>query len=95
MDFLTIKTKLAAFWAALLGIGYFFLRFSYLKKKAKSQEQVVETLKARQHVQRTKERIKRKEKEQLHSRRVEIVKELEKKDEDFKGLDNLSNPNDF
>lgn len=91
---LGLKAKLYAVGAAALSVLFLFLRIEALKHKNKKLKNTAETLKARQHVQATQKKIKRKEEKKLHSRRVEILEELEKEREEFEGLDNLSNANE-
>jgi uncharacterized membrane protein YebE (DUF533 family) len=66
------------------------------KKKAEKFEAKASTLEATVHAERvTKKVIKEKKKEQS-SRRERIKEEVEKKDDkDFKGIDNLTDSNDW
>ena len=95
MNFSFIQAKLAALGAVALSIFYFIVRIQMLKNQRDKAEVVAETLKARHHVAVTQSKIKRKNKKELVSRKADIVKELEKSKEEFKGLDNLKNSNDF
>jgi len=95
MSILGIQTKLAAFGAAILSFLVLYIKLQTVKNQRDRAEVVAETLKARHHVQRVQQKIKREEKKKLVSHKADIIEEIEKADEDFKGLDNLSNPNDF
>lgn len=92
---LGLKAKLAAVGLFLVSLSALILRLTYLKNKADRLERVTDTLKARHNAEQVRKKVIKKEKERLVSRRAEIVKEIEKDDKEFKGIDNLSNPNDF
>ena len=70
-------------------------RINYLKNKAEVVERENDTLKARHHVVKGQAKIKRKEEKELISRKADIVKELKKSKEEFKGIDSLTDSNDF
>lgn len=92
---LGLKAKLASVGLFLVSLSALILRLKYLKNKSDRLERVADTLKARHNAEQVRKKVIKKEKERLVSRRAEIVKEIEKDDKDFKGVDNLSNPNDF
>jgi hypothetical protein len=92
---LGLRAKLAALGAALLAVLFFFLRMQSLKNQRDRAREERDVLKARSHVSRVQKKIKREEKAKLSSRRAEIIKELDKSVEDFKGLDNLTDSNDY
>ena len=96
MSILTgLQAKLAALGAALLVVLSFFVRLQAVKNQRDKAVQQRDVLKARHHVSRTQKKIKREEEKKLVSRRAEIVKELEKDADSFKGVDNLTNSNDY
>lgn len=90
-----LQAKLAAAGAIALAVLAVFVRLKVVTHQRDKAVVVAETLKARVHVQKVQKKIAKKEKEKLVSRRADIIKEIKKKDEDFTGLDNLNNPNDF
>ncbi len=90
-----LQAKLYAFGAAVLGVLFLMLRIEALKNKNERLTTVAETLKARQHVEKQQKKIKREEEKKLVSRKAELIKELEKEGDEFKGVDNLTNSNDF
>jgi hypothetical protein len=92
-SFLGFKAKMAAFGAALLAVLALVARLKIVKYQRDRAVVVAETLKARHHVQKEQKKIIKREEEKLHSRRVEIIKEI--KQEKFKGVDNLSDSNDY
>lgn len=89
------QAKLYTLGAAIIGVLFLMLRIEGLKNKNEKLTTVAETLKARQHVEKIQKKIKREEKKELVSRKADIVKALKKKREDFEGLHNLNNPDDF
>ncbi len=91
--FLALKAKLAAAGALILVVLTLYIKT--LKFQRDRAVVVAETLKARHHVQRKQQKIKREEKIKLHSRRVEIIKEISKEKEKFKGVKNLNDSNDY
>ena len=95
MSFSWLQAKLAALGAVALSIFYFVVRIQMLKNQRDKAVTVSETLKARHHVVVTQSKIKREKKKELVSRKADIVKEINKAKEEFKGLDNLTNSNDF
>lgn len=96
LNLLSLKAKAYAIGAALLSAVGFFLRLQYLKNKNERLTRKAETLEARVVQDKV---IRKKEKEiaeEFRSRETDLIKELERHDEeDFEGVDNLSNPNDF
>lgn len=95
MNWLSIKAKLVAAGGLLLAVLAAVLRMKMLKQQRDKAKDVAETLRARAHVQNVHSQIKREEEKNLHSRRVEILKEIRKEAEEFSGADNLTDPNDF
>jgi len=93
--FVGLQAKLMAFGAAVLGVLTLLLRMKVLKKQRNKARKQTDVLKARHQVIKQKRVIKRKEQERLVSRRADLKKELDKEGEDFKGVDNFSDPNDF
>jgi C4-dicarboxylate-specific signal transduction histidine kinase len=92
---LGLRAKLAALGAALLAVLFFFLRMQSLKNQRDRAREERDVLKARSHVARVQKKIKREEEKRLVSRKADLVKELEKEGDDFKGVDNLTDSNDF
>ena len=86
---------MAALGAALLVILGFLLRLKMVTNQRDKAKVVAETLKARHHVAIVQKKIKREEEKKLYSRKAAIKREIEKDEPDFKGIDNLSNSNDF
>jgi thymidine kinase len=66
-----------------------------LKNQRDKAVVVSETLTARHHTQKIQKKIKREEERKLVSRRAEIIKEIKKPEEEFEGLDNLTDANDY
>ena len=95
MNLLGLKAKLAVAGAAALAFIAMFVRLKLVENQRDKAEGVAEVLVARHTVAKKQEKIKRKEEGDLTSRRGEIAKEIEKKREEFKGLDNLSDSNDY
>lgn len=95
MNLLGLKAKLAAAGAAVLAFLALWVRMKSLENQRDRAEQVSETLKARHHVQKSQEKIKREEEEKRVSLRADIIEEISKDEKDFKGLDNLTDSNDF
>lgn len=86
-----LKLWLYAIGTALLAV--LGVTSVYFKKKAERVAHQRDTLKATVHAERTRKKIEKEKKEELSRRESDIRKEG--KDEDFKGFDNLSNPNDW
>lgn len=95
MNWLFIKSKLLAIGAALVGVAAVFLRMNYLKNKTEKLERERDIAVARAHIKDVQKRVERKERDRLLSKEESLSKELSKEGEDFEGVDNLSNPNDF
>jgi thymidine kinase len=95
MSWIGLKAKLAVAGTALLSFLFLFLRMKSLENQRDKAVVVSETLTARHHVQKTQKKIKREEEKKLVSRRAEIIKEIEKPEEEFDGIDNLTDANDF
>ena len=90
-----IKKNLYVIGAALAGLAYAVLRILALKRAKNKAEDQVDILKTTIHAERVKKEIIKEEEKKRVSRRADLLKELEKEGEDFKGLDNLNNPNDY
>lgn len=90
-----LQAKAAALGAAVLVILGFLLRLKIVTAQRDKAQVVAETLKARHHVQKVQKKIKREEEKKLVSRKADIIKQLEKPDEEFNGVDNLTNSNDY
>ena len=68
----------------------------YFKNKAERLQREKDTLKATVNAERVRKKIEKKERIELSQRESEIKKEIEKKDEeDFNGIDNLTDSNDW
>ena len=92
---LSWKYKLMALGAGLLTVLAFFVRLKVVTAQRDKAKQDVETLKVAVHVEKVRKKESLERTEKLYSHRVEIMKEVEKNDKDFKGLDNLSDSNDW
>jgi thymidine kinase len=90
-----LKAKLAVAGAAALSFLFLFLRMQSLKNQRDKAVVVSETLTARHHTQKVQKKIKREEEKKLVSRRAEIIKEIEAPEEEFDGIDNLTDANDY
>jgi uncharacterized protein (DUF3084 family) len=90
-----LRSKAAILGAGLLAILAFFLRLNFLKNARDRAEIESDTLRATVHAERTRKKIIKEEEKERVSRRDTIKKELEKKGEEFEGVDNLTNSNDY
>jgi hypothetical protein len=90
-----IQAKLAAAGAAVLAVLALWVRLQAVKNQRDRAVVVAETLKARHHTVLVQRKIKREEEKRLVTLKGDIEKEVKKDVKDFKGLDNLSNPDDF
>jgi len=90
-----LQAKAAAFGAAAFVVLAFLLRLKIVTAQRDRAKVVAETLKARHHVVKVQEKIKREEEKKLISRKADIIKQLEKPDEEFDGVDNLTDSNKF
>lgn len=95
MMFVGLQAKLYTLGAAILAFLAFFVRFQAVKNQRDRAVMERDVLKVRHNVIKVQKKIAREEKKRLVSRKADIVKELSKKKEDFKGIDNLSDSNDF
>lgn len=95
LSWITIKSKLALLGAGLLTVLALFVRYQSVKNQRDRYKQQSEILRSRSVVEQNQKKIVREEKKKQVSRKAELVKELNKSKEEFKGLDNLNNPNDF
>lgn len=91
---LGLKAKLAAFGTALVALSALLLRLKYLKNKTERLERISDTLKARHSAEQTKKRLIKKERERFVSRTADIVREIEKPDEEFEGVSSLGEKTD-
>ena len=86
-------------WLYAIGAAVFAalgLTSVYFKGKAKRVSAERDTLKATVHAERVRKKIEKKEKRVLEENERKIKEEVKKKDEkEFKGIDNLTNPNDW
>jgi thymidine kinase len=95
LSLIGLKAKAAAFGAAALVVLGFLLRLKIVTAQRDRAIVVAETLKARHHVVKVQAKIKREEEKKLISRKADIIKQLEKSDEEFDGVDNLTDSNKF
>lgn len=79
--------------AALLSILAMFIRIKTLEYQKEKAEVRAETLKAQLVQQKVRRKIIKENKEKQVSRSRDIAVQLEKNDEDFTGIDVLSDPN--
>jgi len=89
------KWKWSAIGAALLSFLAMFVRLKIVKKQRDKLKRVTETLKSRDSIVKEQKKLIKKEKIKAVERLERRQHELKKPVKDFKGLDNLSNPNDF
>jgi hypothetical protein len=94
-SFLKAKTWLAAGGAALLSFLALWVKLQYVENKREVAERKADTLKAQLHQAKVRKKILKEQKEKFVSRTAEIAAQLEKEDEDFTGVDVLSDPNKF
>jgi hypothetical protein len=90
-----LQAKAAAIGAAVLVVLGFLLRLKMVTHQRDKAKVVAETLKARHHVAVVQKKIKREEEKKLLKELSSIEKEIEKDDDEFQGVDNLTNSNDF
>ena len=88
-----IKIWLAAAGAVLLAL--LTLRMKMLKSSLERAREDNMILNASMTAHRKKEEVIKEEEVKRVSRRADLLKELEKEGEDFKGLDSFNNPNNF
>ena len=88
-----LKAKLIALGAAILSGLAFFVRFQSVKNQRDKARLRAEIAEAQVHQQKIRNRIIKEGKEKYVSRRVEIMRELEKEEEEFKGIPSLTDPN--
>lgn len=89
-----MKSWLAVGGAALLSFFALWVKLQYVENKRDIAERKAETLKAQLHQRDTRRKIIKEQETEFVSRTAQLAKELEKDDEDFTGVDVLSNPND-
>lgn len=90
-----LQAKLAVLGAALLSFFALWVRLQIVTRSRDRAVVVAETLTARHHTIKIQQKIKREEKKKLVSLKADIREEIDKSEEDFKGLDNLNKPNKF
>ena len=101
MSLLAVKGKLAGIGAAIMAVLAFFVRLQMVKNQRDKARDKADVLGASVHAERVKKMIIKEERKKGVSRRDTIkkkVKELEEgdvKDEDFEGIDNLTDSNDY
>jgi hypothetical protein len=95
VSWITFKAKLYVAGAAVMAVLGFFLRLQYVKNKAERMEVRAQIAEARVRQDKIIRKREKEVAEEFRSRETDLVKELEKDDADFKGLDNLNNPNDW
>jgi len=91
--FLGLKARLYAFGAALLAAITVVLRLQALERQRDLARTEADTLRVRHSVIQEQKKIKRKEEKRLVSHKAELIKDLKK--EDFDGIDNLTDSNDY
>ena len=79
----------------MLLVGFLVTFGKIMKEQRDAAREKVDTLKGTIKAEKKTKEVVKKEEKTLIRRRAEIKKEVEKDDKDFKGLDNLSDPNDF
>jgi hypothetical protein len=95
MSWLTIKAKLALIGAVLLSVLAVFARLKLVEHQRDKQKVRADILDARLHIQKVQKKIVKEERDRLLSEEESLSKELSKKGEEFEGVDNLSDPNNF
>ena len=79
----------------LLAALAFVLRMQVLKNQRDNAREKVDVLKTSLHVKKTQEKIVKEREKEKKEESLKLSDSLEKKGEDFKGVDNLTNPNDW
>jgi len=92
---LKINKNLWVIGGAILTVLAFFARLQYLKGARDRALVKADTMKATVHAERVKREAIKEQEKIYRRRRVEIKEELKKKGEDFEGVDNLTNPDDY
>lgn len=90
-----LKSKAALVGAALLYVLALLTRLQYLKNKANKQEQRANLLDARLTLSKVQKKISKEVSKDTEKKKEKIKKEVGKDAQDFKGLDNLSDPNNY
>ena len=93
-----ILKQIKAWGLAILGAVLAVLGVTsvYYREQAKRQRAKADTLKATVHAERVRKRIEKEYKRDLGEIERKIKKEVKKKDDkDFKGVDNLTDSNDW
>lgn len=90
-----IQAKLAALGAALLVVLSFFVRLKIVTSQRDRATKVAAVLKSRNNVIVEQRKIKREEEATLLKELASIEEELKKPEEEFKGVENFNDPNDF
>ena len=95
MNWLGFKAKLYVAGAAVMTVLGFFFRLQYVKNKAERMEVRAQVAESRVRQDKVIRKREKEVAEEYRSRETNLMKELEKDNDDFKGLDNLNNPNDW
>ena len=90
-----LKAKLAGFGALLLIVLGFIVRLKSVIAQRDRAVQTADILKAQAHQRKVVDKIKKENAEAFVSHRANLIKEVKKSDEEFKGLGNLNNPDDY
>jgi len=77
---------------AMLG---FFVKLKVVTAQRDKARESADVLKAQVHQNRVQAKIKKEHRAKVVSHKAELLKELNKNDEEFEGLKNLKEPNDF
>lgn len=70
-------------------------RMQFLKNSRDRAELKADTLRATVHAERVKKEVIKEEEKRLSSRRASLIKELKEEGENFEGVDNLTDSNDY
>lgn len=90
-----IKYYLAAAGTALIGVAALVLRLRALETQRDKAKKERDSIKATLEAEQKGKQAKKQAEKDLIKKQEEIKEEVKKEGEDFKGLDNLSNPNDW
>ncbi len=89
-----LKAKLAAGGVILLAVIGMIVKLKVVEYQLEKSKVKAETLKAQLVQHKVQKKIFKEQKEKLDVGEAEIVVQLEKEDEEFTGIDSLTNPND-
>jgi hypothetical protein len=90
-----LSKNLYVIGTAVLGVLAVVLRMQSLKKGRDRARDRAEILEATIHAERVKKQIIKEKEEEARSRRADLIKELNKEGEEFEGVDNLTDSNDY